>query len=121
MRLIIIAFLDPNYAYYFPFAWTAEFSFGIMWGDYMRRTGGFSQIPARYKNIINGIAARVWSIYLVHIAVVVFIPDVFKVTDFIIAFVGIIILGETFYHILKAINRKLRFNKNYTTLGNSSL
>ena len=107
IRLIVIIAINANYAYYFPFAWTAEFSLGIIIGDRIYKKGGASPPHASYQRIIIGIAARVWPLYLFHMAAVVFMPDYAPLKDFLITVLIILVLAEIFHRILTQINKQL--------------
>jgi len=102
--ILVIFFSNPYYAYHFPFAWTAEFSLGIMLGNKICMKGGPAPPTALYKQIIIRMATRVWPIYLFHIAAIVFMPPFASLQDFIITIIVIVILVEFFVRILHDIN-----------------
>jgi len=103
-RLLVVFFSNPNYAFHFPFAWTAEFSVGILIGNRVCKKGGPPPANALYQRILIRVATRVWPIYLFHMAGVVFMHDYAPLKDFILTFVVIIILVEFFVRILRDIN-----------------
>lgn len=114
VRILVIIFINANYAYYFPFAWTAEFSLGIILGDRVRRGGGPKPPSASYQKVIISLGTRVWPLYLVHMAAVVFMFDYAPVKDFLFTILVFLILTEIFYRILSLINNKLGFIKKKT-------
>lgn len=104
IRIIVAIKSDPNYAFHFPFAWTAEFSFGIMIGNRICMKGGPAPPNALYQRIIINMATRVWPLYLFHMTAVVFLPVGAPVIDFVLAYIVIIILAEFFRRVLRYIN-----------------
>jgi len=112
-RILIAFFSNPNYAFHFPFAWTAEFSVGIILGARLFNKGGPAPPSALYKQIFIRIASRVWPIYLLHMAAIVYMPtgQTASVQDFILTVVFIIILVEFFVRILTDINNLIGLKK----------
>jgi len=102
-RLIVVIFSNSAFAYHFPFAWTAEFSCGIILGNRVCMGGGPAPPNSLSKRIIIRMATRVWPIYLFHMAVVVFMFDHAPVRDFIASLVVIIMIVEFFGQILRNI------------------
>ena len=112
IRLIFIFALSfADYAYYFPYAWTAEFSLGIIVGDRIRRGGGLKPPSRKYQNIIISAGSRVWPVYLVHMAAIVFMPVGAPIKDFFLTVLVFLILTEIFYRVLNFLNDKLRLIK----------
>ena len=119
VRLFFIFFINANYAYFFPFAWTAEFSFGIILGDRVRRSGGPKPPSASYQRIIITAAERVWPLYLFHMVVIVFMttPLLYggqpraPYWEFLIAVAAILVVTECFHRMLGVINKKLGVKK----------
>jgi len=107
VRLVVIVFINANYAYYFPFAWTAEFCLGMIIGNKVCRSGGPTPPSTPYQRLIISAAARVWPIYLFHMAAIVFMPEFAPIKDFFLTILVVVILTEIFYRILGIINRKL--------------
>ncbi len=103
--VIIHPALNANYAYYFPFAWTAEFSLGIIIGDRICKKGGPSPPSAKWQRIINKAAERVWPLYLFHMSAVVFMPDYAPLKDFLLTILVFLILTEIFHQILSRVNK----------------
>ncbi len=106
-RFYVIICVNANYAYFFPFAWTAEFSAGIMLGNRVGMKGGPNPPSASYQYMIIKMAARVWPLYLFHMAVIVFMTTYAPSLEFLIATLAVLILAEIFYRILEKINRKV--------------
>ncbi len=108
-RISIISFFNPNWAYYFPFAWTTEFSLGIILGDYARKASSSvtSKSDGFCKKIIVNMGSRVWPIYLVHISAIVFMPDALSILNVLVCIATILILAEIIYQILKNIYKRI--------------
>ena len=107
IRVIIGYTINPNYAYYFPFAWTAEFSLGILLGNYIRESHPLSSQPALYKKIISSLAARVWPLYLIHMAIIVFMQTYYSPLDIILLTLLIFAATEGFYRLLQLLSKRL--------------
>lgn len=105
-RVYMIIFVNADYAYYFPFAWTAEFSVGIIVGDHICRKGGPNPPDKAYKRFMISAAARIWPIYLFHIAVVVFISHHAPFWEFLLITLGVIVLAEGFHRLLSLIYKR---------------
>jgi len=106
IRIVVVLWFDPNWAYYFPLAWTAEFSTGIIIGNYVRKINRPQPSLSSYQKIIIQVAARVWPLYLVHIAVVIFLPYTISLWQILLAAGAIILLAEIFFRILRLINTR---------------
>ncbi|MFX1293388.1 MAG: acyltransferase family protein [Promethearchaeota archaeon] len=116
-RFYIIFAINANLAYYFPLAWTAEFSLGIIIGDRVCKKGGPIPPTAPYQHRINAAAERVWPLYLFHMVPVVFMTPLIVVGDiviprapfweFLLVIPAILITAEVFHRILTLINNKL--------------
>ncbi len=107
VRMIVIIWINANYAFYFPYAWTSEFALGIIIGDRIRLGGGPKPPDKRYKRFLIKAAERVWPLYLYHMLVVVFMPKYASVGIFILTTVGVLIVMEIFYRLLNFINSQL--------------
>lgn len=104
-RFITIIFINANYAFYFPFAWMAEFSLGIIIGANICKKGGVSPPNKSYQRSIISAASRVWPFYLFHMAPVVFMPKLAPIEWFVLMIIPIIGLAEIFHRILTIINK----------------
>ncbi|MHA1129796.1 MAG: acyltransferase family protein [Candidatus Helarchaeota archaeon] len=107
-RMIILICINANYAYYFPYAWVAEFGIGIILGDKVRLKGGPKPPDTAYKRFFIKAAERVWPLYLFHMAAVVFMPSYAPLKDFLITALVVLVLMEIFYRILRVINNQLK-------------
>jgi Acyltransferase family len=107
LRVIIGYTVNPNYAYYFPFSWTAEFSIGILLGNYIRENNHLVSHSASYQKIIISLAARVWPLYLIHMAIIVFMQTYYSPLDIILLTLLIFAATEGFYHLLQFLSKRL--------------
>jgi hypothetical protein len=107
LRVIIGYTINPNYAYYFPFAWTAEFSIGILLGIHIRESHHLSSRPATYKRIIISLAARVWPLYLIHMAIIVFMQIYYSPLDIFLLVLLIFAVTEPFHRLLQLLTKRL--------------
>jgi len=107
LRVIIGYTINPNYAYYFPFAWTAEFSIGILLGTYIRESNHLASHPATYQKIIISLAIRVWPLYLIHMAIIVFMQTYYSPLAIILLTLLIFAATEVFYRLLQFLTKRL--------------
>jgi len=100
-RLIVVFSSNSAYAYHFPFAWTAEFSCGIILGNRVCMGGGPAPPDSLAKRTIIRMATRTWPIYLFHMSVVVFMIYHAPAKDFFASLLLIIMVVEFFGQILR--------------------
>ncbi len=110
-KFYVLICVSPEYAYYFPFAWTAEFSLGIIIGNKTLAKGGPKPPTAPYQFTVISVGARVWPLYLFHMIAVVFMTTYALFPEFLLTVLVILLLAEIFYRILERINRKLGVNR----------
>ncbi|MFX1298401.1 MAG: hypothetical protein ACFFD2_26545, partial [Promethearchaeota archaeon] len=80
-------------------------------GDRTRRRGGPNPPSASYQNVMIALGARVWPLYLFHMAAVVFMAPFAPFKDFLITILVFLVLTEIFHRILSFINKILGFGK----------
>ncbi|MBD3227642.1 MAG: acyltransferase family protein [Candidatus Lokiarchaeota archaeon] len=100
---IWVAITLYNPAYFFPFAWIAEFSIGMLIGISSKSSGGPPKPTKKYQKRIITIAKRVWPMYICHIVPIVFISYLAPLWEFILIFTTIFPLTEAYYRIIEKI------------------
>ncbi len=94
-----------SYLYCHPLSWIGEYCLGLVMGK-SDLDNGTGSTPAKTKNqkIFVKMGARVFPLYLVHSAVIVFISFRAPFWEYIIASFCIVLLAEGVYRLLKIIN-----------------
>ncbi|MHA1271698.1 MAG: acyltransferase family protein [Candidatus Helarchaeota archaeon] len=108
IRIFLLIFISPIYAYFTPYAWFAEYSVGMIIGEYNSKYKLIPIVKRKFQRLIIKGGDRTWPMYLVHVIPILFMSYLAPVWQFVIAFLVILLLTEVFYWILKYINRVLK-------------
>lgn len=110
--VLFFFFTAYHVAYFHPLAWIPEFFGGVLLGRYTALKGTRPK-PAttRFQKIIVKMGARTYPIYLAHMAPIFLLSFRPPIWEFIIATIGILILSEAFYRLLKQVDKLRKRNK----------
>ncbi|MHA2288463.1 MAG: acyltransferase family protein [Promethearchaeota archaeon] len=100
--IVFFFFTDNHVAYFHPIAWIPEFFGGVLLGRHTASKGTRPK-PAttRFQRIIVKMGARTYPIYLAHMIPIVLLSYRPPIWEYILATIGVLILSETFYRLLK--------------------
>ena len=110
--IVFFFFTAYHVAYFHPIAWIPEFFGGVLLGRYTALKGTRPK-PAttRFQKIIVKMGARTYSVYLAHMVPILLLSFRPPIWEYIIAVIGILILSEAFYRLLKLIDNLRKRNK----------
>ena len=110
--IVFFFFTAYHVTYFHPFAWIPEFFGGVLLGRHTALKGTRPK-PATtgFQKIIIKMGSRTYPIYLAHIVPILLLSYRPPIWEYIIAIIGILILSEAFYRILKLIDNLRKRNK----------
>ena len=110
--IVFFFFAAFHVAYFHPFAWIPEFFGGVLLGRYTALRGTRPKLATtRFQKIIIKMGARTYPVYLAHMVPILLLSYRPPIWEYIIAVIGILILSEAFYRLLKLIDSLRKRNK----------
>jgi len=110
--VVFFFFTAFHVAYFHPFAWIPEFFGGVLLGRHTALKGTRPKLATtRFQKIIIKMGARTYAIYLAHMIPIVILSYRPPIWEYIIAAIGVLILSEAFYRLLKLFDNLRKGNK----------